>query len=89
MEEEGLLAVNEDLMARMKAPGNLVPVLSSQLHALLDYYYNPAQAPFPPLQCQAIVGVEAPANLRFKGIEPASWMYRPVFRQFFPNGQNK
>ena len=36
MGEEGLLAENEDLMAKMNAPGNLVPILSSQLHALLD-----------------------------------------------------
>lgn len=83
MEEEGLLAENEDLMARMKAPGNLVPILSSQLHALLDFYCNPEQNLLTSLQCQAIVGIENPANLRSKGIEPASWMYQPAFRHFF------
>ena len=88
MEEEGLLAENKDLMTRMKAPGNLVPILSSQLHALLDYYCKPGHELFTPLQCQTVVGIEVPAKLHSKGIEPPSWMYQPTFRHFFQMDKN-
>ena len=83
MEEEGLLPENEDLRAKMKAAGDLVQILSSQLHALLDYYCNSDQARFIALQCQAVISVEILATtLRLKCIKPASWMYRSTFRHF-------
>ena len=43
MEEEGLLAETEDLMARMKAPGNLVPVLSCHFSEIRSKKYGMAQ----------------------------------------------
>ena len=83
MEEEGLLAENADLMAIMKAPGTLVPLRSAQLHALLDYFCDPALDLLSPLQTQAVVGIEIPENMRSKGLEPAAWMYEPRFNHFF------
>ncbi len=83
MEEEGILAENKDLMARVKAQGNLIPILSTQLHALLDFFCDPKHGLLTSLRCQAVVGVEIPANLRSQGIEPASWMYQPALRHLF------
>ena len=78
MEEEGLLAANLALMAKMKAPGTFIPLRSSQLHALLDYYCNPALPLLPPEKAQLAVGIELPANVRARGLEPAPWMYAPM-----------
>ena len=79
MEEEGLLAENADPMAKMKASGTLVPTRSAQLHALLDHFCDSGLGSLDPLQCQVVVGIETPANLRSEGLEAASW---PTFNHF-------
>lgn len=83
MDEEGLLAENKDLMAKMKAPGTLIPIQSKQLHALLDYYCNPNLDLLNEAQCQLAVGIELPANVRAKGLDPAPWMYQPALNHLF------
>ena len=82
MEEEGLLANNPSLMAKMKAPGIFTPIRSTELHALLDHFCNPALGLLPYQHCQTVVGVEIPAKIYAKGLEPASWMSQPTFRHF-------
>lgn len=83
MEAEGIWAKTADLMAKMKAPGTLIPVLPKELHGLLDYFCNPALGVLSPLKCHIVIGIETPANLHFKGLEPSYWMHQPSCHQFF------
>ena len=83
MEEIGLLASYPDIMAKMKAPGNLIPLFPKDLEALLDYFCNPSLGVLSPLKCQVIVGIETPANMTGKGHELSVWMSSPMFRHLF------
>ena len=83
MEDEGFLAENPDLMTKMKASGTLISINPVQLHALLAYFCNPSLGLLSPSQSQVLIGIELPAKLRSKGLEPASWMHQPTFNHFF------
>jgi hypothetical protein len=53
----------------------------SQLHAILDYYCDPA-LPLPsPLHSQVAVGLVLPSTIRANGHDIPSWMSSPIFRQ--------
>lgn len=83
MEDEGMLAENFDLMAKIRAAGTWMPVLPKELHALLDHFCDPALPVLSPLKCHVVIGIETPVNLRAKGLEPSSWMHQPIGRHFF------
>ena len=86
MEQEGLLAENASLMAKLKAPGYWIPILSNQLHALLDCFCDPELGTMSHSDCQIVVGIETPANLYSKGLQPAYWMSRPTYSHMFQIG---
>ena len=83
MEEIGFLANSPKAMAKMKAPGNLIPLFPEDLFALLDYHCNPSLEVLSSLRCQTIVGIETPANITAKGNEVPTWMTPPMFRHLF------
>ena len=58
---------------------DLIPIISVQVHAQLDYCCNPAHGLLT-LQSQAIVSVEIRANIGAKSLEPPSW---PIYSQCF------
>lgn len=72
MEDADMLAENADLMAKMRAAGIWMPILPKELHALFDHFCNPALPVLAPLRYHAVIGIETPANLRAKGLEPSS-----------------
>ena len=83
MEEEGILAEDAELMARVKASGAIIPMVPQELHALLDHFCNPALELLSPVECQAVIGIDTPANLHSRSIEPSSWIHRPIFSHLF------
>ena len=70
-------------MAKMKAPGTLIPLFPQDLAGLLEYYCNPSLEVLSPLKCEVIVGIESPANVVVRGHELPAWMSLPMFRHLF------
>ena len=83
MLSEGLLAENTTLRDRVLASGNLIPITQDMFFALLDHFCDP-RLEFPSQsQCQAVIGIETPANIRAKGHEEDSWLHTPLFRHLW------
>ena len=80
MASEGFLAENQDFLNRWIGPGYFTQIEQEQLFAMLDYYCDPEREVQPPEASQVFCGIETPANLRAKGIEPPRWMAAPLFR---------
>ncbi|TVY15869.1 hypothetical protein LARI1_G006973 [Lachnellula arida] len=83
LEDEGMLAENPELMARVKLSGALVPIRTRELHAILDYYCDPALGMLTGKTCQPLIGLEMPTNLIARNLEPSPFMYFPTFNHFF------
>jgi len=83
LEEDGLLAEDQELMARVKSSGALIPIVSKEFEAILDYYCNPALEIATAKQCQPLIGLQVPANLIARNLEPSPFMYLPTFRHMF------
>ncbi|TVY41425.1 Highly reducing polyketide synthase [Lachnellula occidentalis] len=79
MTDEGLLAENEELLNRVLARGNLLPVSSKELFAVLDFHCNP-EVVLTARNCQTLIGIQTPANVKTKGLEQANWVATPFFR---------
>ena len=76
---EGFVAENKQVMDRLLRLDILSPISQSELFAMLDYYCNPSMRFSSPAQSQAITGLELPANLRAKGLEPPLSLCAPMF----------
>ncbi|TVY16317.1 Reducing polyketide synthase FUB1 [Lachnellula arida] len=77
--DKGLLAQNEVLLNRVLAGGNLLPVSSKELFAILDFHCNP-EVVLTARNCQTLIGIETPANVKAKRLEQANWVTTPFFR---------
>lgn len=80
LEDEGMLAEDPELLARVKLSGALIPIRSKEFHAILDYYCNPISEV---RQRQPLIGLEMPANMMSRNLEPSPFIYFPTFRHFF------
>lgn len=76
---EGFVAENKQVMDRLLRLDLLRPISPSELFAMLDYYCNPSMRFSSQAQSQAITGLELPANLRAKGLEPPLSLCAPMF----------
>ena len=83
---EGFLAENESPVSGAIRDGILPPMTETELLALLDHYCNPSADVSSPLKCQAVTGIEIPANIRAKGAEVPYWLQQPLFRQLHQIG---
>ncbi|TVY93519.1 Ochratoxin highly reducing polyketide synthase [Lachnellula willkommii] len=77
--DKGLLAENEVLSNRVLAGGNLLPVSSKELFAILDFHCNP-EVVLTARNCQTLIGIETLANVKAKRLEQANWVTTPSFR---------
>lgn len=89
LDEDGILSENHELMARVKSSGALIGISTTELYAILDYYCNPSLDILTSKQCQPIIGIETPANLAVKKLEPSPFMNLPTFRNFFQMSNNE
>ena len=55
--EDGVLAENQDLLNRVLAYGTLEPITRSNLHGILDHFYNPALPLLTPDESQVVIGL--------------------------------
>lgn len=78
---EGFLAENASSLSGAIRDGILPPMSETELLALLDYHCNPSLDVSSQLKCQAVTGIEIPANIRTKGTEVPYWLQQPLFRQ--------
>ncbi|KAL9001809.1 MAG: hypothetical protein Q9188_005223 [Gyalolechia gomerana] len=83
MVSEGLLAEDTTLRDRVLASGNLVPITQNVFFALLDHFCNPSLEVDMLSECQSVVGINSPANIRAQGFEEESWLDRPLFRRLW------
>ena len=60
-----------------------IGVTESQLHTVLDHYCNPSLPVLSLPASQVLVGVETPASMRSRGIEPPHWLRHPLCRHLF------
>ena len=80
---EGFLAENGGSLNRSIRTGILPPMSEAELFALIDHYCDPSLNIIQPLKCQAMVGIETPANIQAKGMEEPYWMHQPLFRHLY------
>ncbi|MCJ1384592.1 hypothetical protein MMC17_007710 [Xylographa soralifera] len=81
---EGFLAENDSSLKRSIRTGILPPISQPELLALLDHYCDPiSTSSTDPLQCQAMVGIETPANIQAQGTDEPYWMRQPLFTHLY------
>ena len=79
----GVLAENGGSLNRSIRTGILPPMSEAELLALIDCYCNPSLGISTQLNCQAVTGIEIPANLQVKGMDEPYWMQQPFFRHLY------
>jgi hypothetical protein len=79
MVSDGFLAENPGVMERILSYGSMVPITRDDLYALLDYYCDPTMPILSSLECQTVVGMNTPQNIRAVGRDEPSWLQQPIF----------
>lgn len=83
MVSEGLLARNAALRSRVLATGQLQPIDQGHFFAILDQSCSPENHASSRSDCQLIVGIKTPANLRAKGLKEDEWIRTSLFRDLW------
>lgn len=86
--DDGMLAENKSLMEMVKSTGALIPIFAKDLDALLDYYCTPQLDLLTATQCQPVIGLEVPANITSRNLEPPPFIYLPTLRHLFQVSSN-
>ncbi len=84
MLDVGLVAENPDVKEAMDAAGFFAGMTELELHALLDYYCNPALGILPPLDSQVVMGIQLPDATAVERMEHAYWIRRRMFNHLRP-----
>ncbi|KAJ0424608.1 hypothetical protein BJY00DRAFT_326526 [Aspergillus carlsbadensis] len=98
MVSAGVVAETEGMLDSLQRMGYFMNVVERDLFALLEYYCHcglsasSASAPVSDRDCQShsqiVVGIETPAGMQRKGLEPPYWMQRPFFSHFHLSKSN-
>ncbi|KAI0378120.1 putative polyketide synthase [Hypomontagnella monticulosa] len=78
LEDEGYVAENEGMAARLINMRSVMMMSQSEVFSLLDHYCNKA-LPIGSIQPQLITGLDIPADVVARGMEPSDWMNEPMF----------
>jgi len=91
MVSDGYLTENQDVMTRLLAHGAVVPISRNDFNSLLEYYCNPALDVLSLLECQSVIGINTPQNIRSLGFDEPSFLQQPMFRTMyrFPGLENE
>ena len=76
-------AVSPAAAARLRDAGKVLPLKIRGLKALLDIYCDPAIDLPNAEQCQPILGIDAPANVKAKRLEPSHFLSEPAWSQLW------
>ena len=80
MRDVGIVAENEKYSRGKEAAADLVAITEKEFLALLEVYCDPElEHGAEDMEAQPIIGLVTPARFRAKGIEPPSWIERPLF----------
>ncbi|KAL4947728.1 hypothetical protein BDW69DRAFT_189927 [Aspergillus filifer] len=88
MVSAGVVAETDGMLESLQRMGYFMEVTEKDLFALLDYYCRrglPGSLDADPdslSKAQIVVGIETPAGMGLKGLEPPHWMQRPFFSHF-------
>lgn len=83
MVSEGVVAENKAVERRLASLGCYIPIRTEEFLSLLDQCCSggPTSA-----QAQIIMGLDTPARMRNRGLEPPEWMHRRTFCCLAGNG---
>ena len=89
MGEVGVVAENMKYTRGMEATADLAAITTKEYLSLLETYCNPDKTALELLANQEpIIGLVTPEQLRSRGIEPPSWMDRPLFASLAQMGHD-
>ena len=83
MLDDGVLRENEKMRNMMISTGYLMGITQHELYSLLEYHCDPSIEVSSVVKTQVMVGVDVPAALKPRNIDPPSFMQRPPFRLFY------
>ncbi|KAI1205339.1 putative polyketide synthase [Annulohypoxylon truncatum] len=75
---DGYIAENKEMLLRFMNIKQMLPIDEAEVLALLEVFCNKS-LPIDPTRSQVVLGLELPANVINRGIEPSKWMYEPMF----------
>ncbi|KAI1759001.1 putative polyketide synthase [Hypoxylon sp. FL1150] len=75
---DGYLAQNQDALMRFVKIKQMLPIAEHEVLALLEHFCDKS-LPLDPSQSQIIVGLDLPADIINRGMEPSSWTHEPMF----------
>ena len=74
-------AAERDQLAQVIRASGYEGTSEADIHALLEYWCNPAREIAAPDECQIIPGLVTPASLKRRGHEELYWMGSPLFQR--------
>lgn len=81
MRSIGVIAENERLQQHFQSSKGFIPVEEAEFLSLLDICCDPSYHP-PGDRCQMVMGLETPASLLARSLEPPEILQRPLFGHF-------
>ena len=83
MLDDGVLTENAKIRTILMSTGYLMGITQRDLYALLEHHCDPSAGVTSPLKTQIVVGVDVPASLKSRNMQPPTFMRRPPFRLFY------
>ncbi|KAK4203182.1 polyketide synthase [Triangularia verruculosa] len=81
MRSIGVVAETERLQQHFQSSKGFVPIEEAEFLSLLDICCDPSYQPGPD-QCQMVMGLETPASLLARSLEPPEFLQRRLFARF-------
>ncbi|KAK3385761.1 polyketide synthase PksD [Podospora didyma] len=82
MRSVGVVAETEKLQQHLSSNRGFVPIEEAEFLSLLDICCDPSYRPTKPPNSQMVMGLETPASLLARSIEPPEILQRPLFARF-------
>jgi hypothetical protein len=79
LEDAGYVAENQGMAERLINMRSVMMMSQAEVFALLDYYCNKC-LPIESIRAQLVTGVDVPADVIARGMEPSDWVHEPMFR---------
>lgn len=77
MLDDGVLTENAKMRNILMSTGYLMGITQRELYALLEHHCDPSASVSGPLKTQVVVGVDVPASLKLRDMNPPTFMRRP------------